>query len=249
MKYLCFLLLIISCTAKKDIDADWKPTPVDPARNKTYPVTAEPAIFETAFFDSTIATMDTFQVKFYAVNIGKLTIESGRVMIFNANWPTDVEPFVHDFPKGQFPAQLAVVKAKDNEYVAFSQVKFSGEPVSKWEFALKKGQKPMPVFGEKVYSYDISTSIGVFSDTAMRIPFMDSFLTKKWWTGVFTDKMAITGRKGWNYVHHSIKDHDLVGFSTGLGDGSYATYVGYNKEGKPCRLLTDFGLIDWNKKK
>jgi hypothetical protein len=30
-----------------------------------------------------------------------------------------------------------------------------------------------------------------------------------------------------------------------IGDGRYATYVGYDDEGNICRLLSDFALINW----
>lgn len=34
-------------------------------------------------------------------------------------------------------------------------------------------------------------------------------------------------------------------FSTGWGDGSYASYIGYDAEGQIARLVTDFYLLDW----
>lgn len=49
-------------------------------------------------------------------------------------------------------------------------------------------------------------------------------------------------------VCKNYKDINIVAFSTGFGDGRYSTYVGYDKNGEPCRLLTDFRLVDWLKK-
>ncbi len=34
----------------------------------------------------------------------------------------------------------------------------------------------------------------------------------------------------------------LATFTTGYGDGCYATYIGFDKEGHACQLLTDFEL-------
>jgi hypothetical protein len=42
--------------------------------------------------------------------------------------------------------------------------------------------------------------------------------------------------------------YNLAAFTTGLGDGKYATYIGYDAAGKPCRLLSDFKLFDWKEK-
>lgn len=36
-----------------------------------------------------------------------------------------------------------------------------------------------------------------------------------------------------------------VSFDTGEGDGCYAVYIGYDHEGKICRLLVDFQLVEW----
>jgi hypothetical protein len=39
--------------------------------------------------------------------------------------------------------------------------------------------------------------------------------------------------------------HNLAVFTTGLGDGCYNTYIGFDAKGQPCRLLTDFAIFDW----
>jgi hypothetical protein len=33
-------------------------------------------------------------------------------------------------------------------------------------------------------------------------------------------------------------------FKSGWGDGFYATYIGYDKAGNICRLVTDFVVIE-----
>jgi hypothetical protein len=33
-------------------------------------------------------------------------------------------------------------------------------------------------------------------------------------------------------------------FKSGWGDGFYATYIGYDKSGNICRLVTDFVVIE-----
>ena len=49
----------------------------------------------------------------------------------------------------------------------------------------------------------------------------------------------------WNYALYNFNGHNIATFSTGLGDGHYATYVGYDEKGNICRLLTDFNLVGW----
>jgi hypothetical protein len=34
-------------------------------------------------------------------------------------------------------------------------------------------------------------------------------------------------------------------FSTGIGDGAYASYFGFSTNGEPVMLVSDFGMFDW----
>ena len=52
-------------------------------------------------------------------------------------------------------------------------------------------------------------------------------------------------RHTWQYILYNFDGHSLASFSTGYGDGTYGTYVGYDEKGNVCRLLTDFGIVDW----
>ena len=46
-------------------------------------------------------------------------------------------------------------------------------------------------------------------------------------------------------IVHAFGRHNLAIFSTGYGDGCYSTFIGFNKQGKVCQLLIDFGIINW----
>jgi hypothetical protein len=52
----------------------------------------------------------------------------------------------------------------------------------------------------------------------------------------------------WKYTMFNFRQHNLAAFSTGVGDGRYASYIGFDAKGKPCRLVTDFALFDWKRK-
>ena len=52
----------------------------------------------------------------------------------------------------------------------------------------------------------------------------------------------------WRYAMYDFGQHNLAAFTSGFGDGRYSTYIGFAANGKPCRLITDFGLFDWRKK-
>lgn len=222
---------------------------VDTANTKMYIVTIKPEIFESAFFPETKAKMDTFSISFYPVDIGQINIESGKVIACDPIVMRDAEPFVQTFPTGRFPVQLAIAKVNDDERVAFSRILFSDMPVVRWEFALQEGQKPMPIGEESFYGYGVDGGIGLFIDKNANKAWSElSKNNEQLYEQVFIEEMDKHSHSSWLYVLHEFGGHNFASFSTGYGDGTYGTYVGYDEMGNICRLLTDFSLVEWWKK-
>ena len=145
----------------------------------------------------------------------------------------DCHPFVQIFPKGHFSVQLAMA----NERVAFSRILFSDKAVAKWEVALCPGQKPISLRDTNIYCYGADAGTGLFIDEMANNQFSNADYSK-----VFVGKLSASGYKG---IIHNFDNHSLAAFSTGYGDGCYATYIGFDEQGNVCRLLTDFGIIHW----
>jgi hypothetical protein len=214
-----------------------------------YKTTALPTIFETAFFQLSSVMQDSMKFIFCAVDIGKLNSETGRIIACAGPVIYDVKPFVQQFPIGQFPVQLSVATFDKQERIAFSRICFSDSPVVRWEFALHSGQKQLPLFGKKAYSYGVDAGIGMFLDAEAgqaynKLEKPDTvFFDRR-----ITDEMDKHDHLSWQYGIYSFQGHNVAAFTSGWGDGHYSTYIGYDKDGQICRLLTDFGLINWWKK-
>ena len=74
---------------------------------------AKPNIFETVYFESTeVKIDDTSFLKFYSVDIGKVILETGKIVACDPVMTYCQEPFKTQFPIGQFSAQLAIAKVK-----------------------------------------------------------------------------------------------------------------------------------------
>ena len=226
---------------------------------RAYEVQAVPAIFETAFFKD-------------AVDIGEISIETGKIVACDPIGMRDAKPFLQTFPVGNFPVQLAIARinggtvgdggsglkedaagkgggVNDEERVAFSRIYFSDKPVVRWEFALDSGDRQLPVGGDTLYGYGVDGGLGVFIDAQANDAFSElRKLDDNLWNAVFTGEVGKHDHITWQYALFEFQRHNLACFSTGVGDGFYGTYVGYDKEGRICRLLTDFGLVRWWKK-
>jgi hypothetical protein len=222
---------------------------IDTAITEVYRVTSTPGIFETAFFLGAKSKMDTFSISFYPVDIGQINIESGKVIACDPVMIHGVIPFVQTFPIGHFPVQLAIAKLNNDERVAFARILFSDKPPAKWEFAYEEGEKPIPIGGENFYGYGVDAGMGLFIDSIAAKSFNRLIRNDEHFLdNVFFAETNKHSHVTWDYCLYEFGDHNLATFSTGYGDGTYGTYVGYDDKGNICRLLTDFGLVEWWKK-
>jgi len=208
---------------------------------------AIPVIFEKAFVKGTTGKFNRFTLNLYGISIGKIKIESGHIIACD---PLHIDeygiPFTQLFPTGEFPVQLSIAQLDNEEMIAFARINFSDAPVEKWAFALQKDQKPIPVGGEEMYGFGTDSGVGIFLDEAAakepgneKAASMNADLFKA---------MEKQYHNGWRAVTYTFGNHNLAAFSTGASDGYYATYIGFDAGGKPCRLVSDFGIVNWKKK-
>jgi hypothetical protein len=247
MRYIFIALLFAACTNTE------RPKQVTEKLDtiQTAPkVITQPALLETAFIKGTIEKINNADIYLYGITIGQIKIITGRIVACD---PLHIEeygiPYTQTFPTGEFPVQLSISKVENTETVCFARIKFSDEPVVRWELALIKDQKPLPVGDEKIHGYGVDAGIGIFAD--------DSTLkTIRADTTIYSDEDIYRKIKAemdkhyhdeWKYAMNAY-GQNVAAFSTGLGDGRYASYIGFDANGKPCRLVTDFGLFNWKAK-
>lgn len=239
-------LTIVSCNNfKQPVDSvlptdNNKSDTVKPVLATTFKGAAYPEIFEAAFYNDTKITQGDIAYSFYKLDIGKIKIESGKVIACDPIVMHDASPFAQIFPTGEFSVHLAMAKTYNDERVAFTKIAFSDNHVFKWEFALQNGQKPIPLKDTSFYCYGVDAGTGIFIDSISNNVFNKKDHSE--WENVFITKAEKNGYKG--YIH-DFDGRNLATFSTGYGDGCYATYIGFDKQGKVCQILTDFGLVEW----
>ncbi|MBO2007948.1 DUF4241 domain-containing protein [Hymenobacter negativus] len=204
------------------------------------PRTTHPLIFEAAFAPATLAVQGADSLRFSVSDLGRLKSESGTLVACDPINVHDAQGFAQLFPKGQFPVQLALARFRHDERVAFSRVVFSAAPVVRWQLATLPGQPPLALDDAHTYCYPVDAGAGIFADKQAS----DAFAAQDQatWKAVFVTKAAENGYRGFL---HPFGKYNLATFSTGLGDGCYSSYIGYDRTGHVCRLLTDFGLVNW----
>ncbi|WBA40947.1 DUF4241 domain-containing protein [Hymenobacter canadensis] len=212
-----------------------------------YEVVAEPKAFETSFFPGTHLLQDSMEIHLEPEFLGNLAVQSGKLVATDpVTFHEQVKPFATQFPRGRFPVELAIASLHNDHRVAFARILFSANPVKKWELALLPGQKPLPLRSEEYYGFSVDGGTALFLDAASTNRFTAHLRRDR---NAYKD-MFITGfesqsehpRNGFLYA---IRQDTLATFSTGFGDGFYATYIGFDDDHKPCRLLIDFQIVEW----
>jgi len=204
--------------------------------------TARPLVFENAFINAPGFEDPTVFARFYSIEVGKIKIETGRVIACDASDMHHIAPFTETFPIGEFPLQLAIVKGEpgEYEYVAYTRLLFSNKPVKKWAYALRPGEifrLPSDTLSRFRCPFvgDMGMQSTVIADSITTGLFIKKSHTE--WGEVFVDRFKRTGEKAFI---HSFANHNLVSIST-FFNPCYASYIGYDENGMPCRLLLDPG--------
>jgi hypothetical protein len=219
---------------------------LDTVKRERYSVEAAPYIFETAFFADTRDRLYGKTVQFFGVNIGKIKIESGKIIACDGIGMNDVRAFAAVFPIGSFPVQLSIAKIGTDERVAFSRILFSDGAVQKWAPALVPGQRSLTIRDSTYYGYPVDGGTGLFADSVTNAAYSAYIRANpELWESIFIKEMEKHKRSTWDYNLFTLGQHNFAGFSTGWGDGRYGSYIGYDRDGKICQLLTDFELVDW----
>jgi len=190
-------------------------------------VTARPLVFENAFLNDPNFEEPTLYARFYTIELGKLKVESGRLIACDASDMHHISPFTEIFPKGEFPVQLSIVKGEpgEYEYVAYTRVVFSNNPVKRWAYALKPGdyfREPSDSISRIrcVFMGDMGMQSTVIVDSVAN----KKFITKSHleWGEVFVNRFQIKTNKAFI---HSFEKHNLVAVST-FFNPCYASYIG-----------------------
>jgi hypothetical protein len=209
-----------------------------------YPIFLEEAFtpgFQTAQ-DPTES--DAAVLTFYPVVLGELCVPQGRIiacdpLLFNSE---SDEPFSASFPTGSFPVELAIAKWQDDERVAFARLKFSEQLPCRWEMAVADGHSSAAIEPGMIMGYGVDSGTGAFLDVASAAAFAALTETER---EQLEDNLQATYRHTRSWLLWKHEGASVALFSSGVGDGAYASYIGYDPDGTICRLVTDFMLLAW----
>jgi len=178
-------------------------------------------------------------------DIGRLRLPSGRIVAADAMVEPTLPAFDRAVEPGEYPVHLAIAHFRKggDQRIAAAWLVFSSKAITRWvPSGLEATARGQPKPGEAA-AYGVDSGTGSFlspeAAASMTAQLTDGFAEhiaeQMHATYVHTREWAMVELPG---------QLNLALFSSGLGDGAYASYWGLAADDQPVVLLTDFGLLD-----
>lgn len=179
---------------------------------------------------------------------GQLQVTSGRVVACDPLVSPEMPPFAKAVPTGSFPVTLSVASFEDGDRrVAAALLRFSEREAVRWELALHPDEDVSDLEEGEVFGYGVDSGTGCFMDEeAARLVVEE--LDAEEFSDALIAEMDKTYENTWSWANLELengKGANLVAFSTGVGDGMYASYFGLDESGEVVCLVTDFSLFEY----
>ncbi|KFF18082.1 MULTISPECIES: DUF4241 domain-containing protein [unclassified Chryseobacterium] len=182
--------------------------------------------------------------------VGKLYLSSGKLVACDPLITNDMQAFTTEFPKGDFSVLLH--KERESNCVAYAEVIFSTAEIVKWEMAVTAGQNVKDLGEEEIFGYPVESGMGCLMDVDTQNSLNE--LEKRLYHSKGADFMGIYeeffheyffDEKGAIDQYAFLKPADdhpgtIFAFETGYGEGFYASYIAYDKDHKPVKIITEF---------
>ncbi len=179
-------------------------------------------------------------------NAGDLILSTGKIVACDPAVSTDTSPFSISVPPNKYPVVLGVAHYRNNQRVAYAMLKFSDEKPVRWEKSFPSDQDLASLKENESYYYPVDSATGCFMDVAAAQVFVEKMDSDIYFDKI-SEEMDKTYVDTWSWANVCLNpstEANIICFSTGDGDGAYASYFGVDNEGRALCLVTDFELFE-----
>ncbi len=175
--------------------------------------------------------------------VGELLLPSGLLVACDPFVFPEAEPFSLALPRGAFPVVLSVAQIDTDQRVAFATVRFRPSSPVAWDMLTSGDQDTASLKEGEYFGYPVDAGTGCFMDRVAAVGLNDRMRAQSDFYEVMIAEMDKTYRHTWSWLDLKFGDGNLIAFSSGYGDGMYATYAGFDAEGEVPVVVTDFGVV------
>jgi hypothetical protein len=199
-----------------------------------------PAYLSTLLEDGARAESSQGPARLERRAIGELRLPSGRIVACDAVVEPEYPPFARTVAPGAYAVHLAIAHFDGGDQrIAAAWLHFAAGVPARWEPAELAGR------AGKRAEYGVDSGTGAFL-SAEAVPAVARRLDAGF-AEAAAEAMQTNYADTRDWAVLPVPDTDgldIALFSSGMGDGSYASYWGLDERGEPVCLLTDFGLLE-----
>lgn len=182
--------------------------------------------------------------KITRVGMGELQLPTGQVVVADPLVTPERAPLERRIAPGSYPVMLYQAHGRN----ALAVLRIAPGEAVRWEIATIAGQDAATLKDGDIFGYPVDAGTGSFMDKSA-YPLM-----------LEREKREIAkGATDFNYYDHVLADEyedfvmhrplpdspvNVAVFSSGWGDGFYASFWGLDAAGRPLILLTDFQVLE-----
>lgn len=185
-------------------------------------------------------------------DIAALHVPSGRIVACDPLVFFDAPPFTRAIPIGSHPVRISIAHLPNgDERIAAAIMRCDEATPTSWEMALLPGQDVGSLDADEFFGYPVDAGLGCFMDEesaqrlARRMKQEREREGSNYYDDVLAAEMEPTRKNTHDWADHrpsAGEPHNVIIFSSGWGDGFYATWFGMAGEA-PCCVVTDFGVV------
>lgn len=184
------------------------------------------------------------------LSAGELNVPTGEIVACDPFTNPERDAFTRKIPVGKYPVQLYF--DKEEQTIALAWLQISQEKPVTWEMAVLEDQAIADLKEDYYYGYSVDTGIGCFMDV-LSADFLcaaqnmiaekmgDDFIS--YYDNVISDQMAQNQDLYTNHFPAHDSELNIMMFSTGWGNGVFASYWGVDAAGNVVCLVTDFNIL------
>lgn len=204
--------------------------------------------FAVAFRDgATISDDEGLLATMRVQPLGDLIAPSGAIVACDPLTAIEPKPFAQRIAPGRYPILLSVARlANGDERVACAQLRLSNAPVTRWEMARLERQEQITLGADEFFGYSVDAGVGCFMDAQAATALDARYERDESYDEALIDALEAHRTDTWDYANIALDERsglNVILFSSGWGDGVFASYWGYDASGAPACLVTDFSLF------
>lgn len=204
--------------------------------------------FALAFRDGATITdaqgaIATIQVQ----SLGDLVALRGQIIACDPLTAVEPRPFAQRVAPGRYPVFASVAMLADGDQrVACVMLRLREAAVARWEMARMEGQDNVELREDEFFGYPVDAGVGCFMDAHAAATLDARYESDESYDEALIDALEANRGQNWDYANITLDEANganLVMFASGWGDGVYASYWGYDADGEPVCLVTDFSVL------